>query len=77
MALVFNIKGGTIRSTRRVLPTVFSNGKRLRSMGGGSTESKCEGGVCEWEIGDVVNKPNECVFEVACDTITPPVSTGP
>ena len=77
MALVFNLKGGTVRSTIRTLPTAFSKGKRYRLMGGGQTNSKCDGGICEAQIACQDNRPEDCIFEVACDTITPSVSTGP
>jgi hypothetical protein len=68
MALIFNLKGGTVRSTKRVLPNAFSDGKRIRSIGQTTTYTECDNSVCHGEIGGPSTPKDACVFEVACDT---------
>ena len=66
-----NLKSGTMRSTKRELPRVFRKGLRYRLIGDNHIKNECEGGVCNDAISCGKDRPDECVFEVACDPPQP------
>lgn len=69
MALVFNIKTGALRSTKRELPSMFAgknrNIRRYRLIGGGSPP-ECDNSICNGTVSCIKNKPSDCVLQVTC-----------
>ena len=71
MAIIRNLSSGLVRSTKRILPGLFTpdknrNVRRYRSIGGGSTPQEvCDPTVCNGAIRD--KDERGCWFEVGCD----------
>lgn len=71
MAIIFNLKAGTARSTKRVLPSVFGNRttgrKRYRVIGDSHESISCDSSICHGSISSGKDRNDACVFKIQCD----------
>lgn len=71
MAIIYNLKSGVVRSTKRVLPSLFEgknrNIRRYRSVGDNHTPQTEDRSICNGEISCPPDKNGTNVFEVSCD----------
>ena len=68
MAIIRNLKHGTIRSTKRILPDAFSDGKRIRFIGDGHIPKIYDNSICgDAGISCPPDENGESIIQVECD----------
>ena len=67
MALIYNIKSGTLKSTTRIIPKAIDKDHRLRFLGGPSTIKKFDNSVCNGAVSCPNDTAGTPAIRVECD----------